>query len=69
MLKPLSFNHCMYNFYTKFVKILEICKQYSKNLVNEHGNISRSGPVPKFSDLEVTVFSLKAKTESIEHWK
>lgn len=69
MTKPLSFNHCMYNFYTKFVKILEICKQYSKNLVNDHGNISRSGPVPKFSDLEVTVFSLTAETESIDHEK
>lgn len=69
MTKSLSFNHCMYNFYTKFVKILEICKQYSKNLVNEHGNISRIGPVPKFPDLEVTVFSLTAETESIDHEK
>lgn len=69
MTKSLSFNHCMYNFYTKFVKILEICKQYSKNLVNENGNISRSGPVPKFSDLEVTVFFLTAETESIDHEK
>ena len=25
----------MYNLYTKFVKILEICKQFSDNLVNE----------------------------------
>ena len=25
----------MYNLYTKFVKILEICKQFSENLVNE----------------------------------
>ena len=33
--KTLSSNHRMYNLYTKFVKILEICKQFSENLVNE----------------------------------
>ena len=27
VLKTLSSNHRMYNLYTKFVKILEICKQ------------------------------------------
>ena len=43
----------MYNLYTKFVKILEICKQFSENLVNEFGNVPRRSPVPKFSDLEV----------------
>ena len=42
----------MYNLYTKFFKILEICKQFSENLVNESGNVPRRGPVPKFSDLE-----------------
>ena len=31
----------MYNLYTKFVKILEICKQFSENLVNELGNVPR----------------------------
>ena len=35
VLKTLSSNHRMYNLYTKFVKILEICKQFSENLVNE----------------------------------
>ena len=35
----------MYNLYTKFVKILEICKQFSENLVNESGNVPRRGPV------------------------
>ncbi len=47
----------MYNLYTKFVKILEICKQFSENLVNESGNVPRRGPVPKFSDLEVVALS------------
>ena len=48
----------MYNLYTKFVKILEICKQFSENLVNESGNVPRRGPVPKFFDLEVVALSL-----------
>ncbi len=36
----------MYHLHAKFAKILEICKQFSKNLVNEDGNIVRPGPVP-----------------------
>ena len=28
----------MYNLYTKFARILEICKKYSENLVNESEN-------------------------------
>lgn len=39
MFKTLSSNHGMYNLYTKIVKILEICKQLSENLVNEFGNV------------------------------
>ena len=46
----------MYNLYTKFVKVLEICKQFSENLVNELGNVPRRSPVPKFSDLEVVAY-------------
>ena len=37
--KTLRSNHRMYSLYTKFVKILEICKLFSENLVNENGNI------------------------------
>ena len=59
----------MYNLYTKFVKIFEICKQFSENLVNESGNVPRRGPVPKFSDLEVVALSLTAETESIDSEK
>ena len=60
----------MHNLYTKFVKILEICKLFSENLVNEYGNIPRRGPIPKFSDLEVVALSLAAESESInsEKW-
>ena len=38
----------MHNLYANFVKILEICKDFSKNLVNELGNIPRPGVVPRF---------------------
>lgn len=60
----------MHNLYTKIVKILEICKLFSENLVNEYGNIPRRGPIPKFSDLEVVALSLAAESESInsEKW-
>lgn len=60
----------MHNLYTKFVKILEICKQFSENLVNERGNVPRRGPIPKFSDLKVVALSLVAESESIdsENW-
>ena len=57
------------NLYTKLVKILEIRKQFSENLVNESGNFSRRGPIPKFSDLEVVALSLRAETESIDSEK
>ena len=43
----------MDNFFAKFGKILDVCKHFSKDLVNEHGNMPRRGVVPKFSDLEV----------------
>lgn len=60
----------MCNLYAKFVKILEICKHFSENLVNEKGNVPRRGVVPKFSDLEVVALTLAAETESIdsENW-
>ena len=60
----------MHNLYTKFVKILGICKQFSNNLVNAQGNVPRCGPKPKFSDLEVVALSLAAESESIdsENW-
>ena len=69
VIKTLSSSNRMYNLYTKFVKILDICKQFSENLVNESGNVPRCGPVPKFSDLEVVALSLTAETESIDSEK
>ena len=69
VIKTLSSNHRMYNLYKKFVKILEIFKQFSENLVNESGNVPHRDPVPKFSDLEVVALSLTAETESIDSEK
>lgn len=64
--KSLSLYHRMHNLYTKVVKILEICKQFSHNLVNEHGNIVRRGPVPKFSDLEVVALNMASEAVGID---
>ena len=60
----------MCNLYTKFVNFLEICKQFSNELVNEKGNIVCRGPVPRFSDLEVVALSMAAEAEEIdsENW-
>ena len=69
VIKTLSSNHRMYNLYTKFVKILEICKQFSEILVHESGNVPRRGSVPRFSDLEVVALSMTAETESIDSEK
>ena len=56
----------MHNFYAKYIKILDICKKFSKNLVNELGNVPRRGVVPKFSDLEVIALSLTAESLSMD---
>lgn len=64
------YNLVMCNLYTKFVKFLEICKEFSENLVTEAGNVRRPGPVPRFSDLEVIALSMAAEAEEIdsENW-
>ena len=56
----------MHNLAANFGKILDICKKFSKNLVNERGNLPRRGVVPRFSDLEVIAFSLTAEQCSID---
>lgn len=50
----------MHDLYANFVKILDVCKKFSANLVNELGNMPRPGVVPKFSDLEVIALNLTA---------
>lgn len=56
----------MHNLHAIFAKFLEICKQFSKEMVNEKGNIPRVGVVPRFSDLEVISLSLTAEALSID---
>ena len=56
----------MHNFITKFVKILDIFKEFAGNRVNELGNIRRPGVVPKFSDLEVIALSATAEAYGID---
>lgn len=56
----------MHNLYVNLVKNLEICKDFSKNLVNERGNLPRGGVVSRFSDLEVISLSLTAEFMSID---
>lgn len=43
----------LHNLHTIFVKVLDICKKISKELVNEHGNILHLDVVSRLSDLEV----------------
>ena len=56
----------IHNFVTNFRKILEICKQFAGNQVNEKGNVPRRGVVPTFSDLEVVALSITAEAFSID---
>lgn len=65
VLKLLIINHRMHNLYAILAKFLEICKRFSKNLVNKHGNISCRGVVPRSSDLEVVVLNLTTEALSI----
>lgn len=51
----------MRNFIANFVRILEICKDFAGNRVNELGNVPRCGVVPKFSDFEVVALAITAE--------
>lgn len=52
----------MHNLNANFARILKVCKQYSQNLVNGKGNMTRCSVIHKFSDLEITVLSLCKNT-------
>lgn len=56
----------MHNLKTNFDKILNICRLHSDGLVNEFGNIPRSGTKPRFSDLEVISLSMVSEALSID---
>ncbi len=53
----------MRNFMAKFVRILQICKDFAKNRVNELENVPRCRVVPKFSDLEVIALGITVDWE------
>ena len=56
----------MHNSYANFVRIIDVCKSFSANLVNELFNLPRPGVVPKCSDLEVIALNLTAEIMSID---
>ena len=64
--KTLNYISLMHNFIAKFYKILDVCKSFAKNQVNDRGNITRPGVVPKFSDLEVIALSITAEACGID---
>ena len=66
VMKLLISNQRMHNFHAIFRKILEICKQFSYDLLNTEGNSRRRGVAPRFSDIEVIALSLTAETLSID---
>ena len=56
----------MRNLAANFGKILDICKKFSKNLVDERGNMPRRGVIPRFSDLEVIALCLTTEKFSVD---
>ncbi len=48
----------MHNFIVYFTRIHDICKKFTGNRINEHGNVSRCEVILAFSDLEVIALSL-----------
>ena len=56
----------MHNIKTNFDKILNICKLHSAELVDDFGNVPRSGTKPKFSDLEIIALSMTSEALSID---
>lgn len=54
------------NLAKKFHEFLDICKQFSTNLVDKFGNIPRRGPKPKMSDLEIIALGMLAEYSMID---
>ena len=48
----------MYNLVSNFTKILSIVKKNLMDILDEHGNLTKPGNKPKFSDAEVITLSL-----------
>ena len=66
MFKALSTIIYMRNFITNFYRILDICKAFAGNRVNNLGNVPRRGVVPKFSDLEVIALGITAEAFHVD---
>src|SRR5664279_3985939 len=56
----------MHNIKTNFDKIVGVIKDILSDEINENGNYTRRGVVPKFSDIEVMALSLTADCLSID---
>ncbi|MBW0162880.1 MAG: IS982 family transposase, partial [Sediminibacterium sp.] len=51
----------MHNIRSNFIKILKVVKEILSEQINEKGNYTRRGTVPKFSDIEVIALSLTSE--------
>ena len=56
----------MRNLAAKFGIFFDICKNFSKNLVDERGNMPRRGVVPRFSEHEVIAITLTAEQFGVD---
>lgn len=56
----------MHDIMKTFDKLLPIIKFYSHNLLQNDGNVKRTGPKPKFSDLEVITLACTAEVLAID---
>ena len=57
----------MRNFITNFRKILEICKQFAGNHVNEKGNVARYGVIQSYDMTAANVHDLQYLKDV--HWE
>ena len=46
--------------------VLNICENVAGNLVNESGNITRRGAIPRFSDLEIVALNMTSEAVGID---
>lgn len=66
VIKRLIDKYRMHNQCAIFAKFLNICKQVVGNLINESGNVSRRGVVPRFSDLEKVALNMTSEAVGID---
>ena len=59
----------IHNLFANFFTILDTCKRFVQDLVNEMGNIPRHGVVSRFSDFEVIALNFTAEIMEIPYKK